>query len=435
MRNGNDTPNLPPWMSSRRTGWALSTSGLLASILFIYELYALDGPNARPWRIALAVITFILLSASYLCLYRLLRTRSKAETPITGLSETPSWQLLRPAPAASSTARHAADKVRRDAAGFSIIELIFAAALLLVGLLFFSGIFGAAMAKFADANRMRLGKQWAESGMADIAARARRAPSTKARTEPPVWTGLSGMEDRGGGTVIQTNPSCCAFGAVTQQFTEGDFKIEYTPPTWMSAIYVNGPLGNVSMRYGYTWMGVYYNEQDLADTAWNLGMQNNHLEGDRYRLERTGGTFKFWKIRGTSEWVMWTTDVQVGYPASITFWTMYQGTGYANTILHGIMTDPLSLPDGGDLTPSGACVYPYCDVVWQPMRSGASDPPPLALKLGDAAPNGSLQLFYRRFRVTTLDPTTGLREIKMTLATSASAQPFLDRTTRIMSNK
>jgi type II secretory pathway pseudopilin PulG len=321
-------------------------------------------------------------------------------------------------------------------AGFALTEAVVSALILCGVLVAVAAMFGATTAKAIATQRSRLAREWADTGMADIAARARRAPSNRLRTEAALVNPCAGCAGSADGTVTKTDPDgWSTWGEAEQSFVEGDGYVEFTPPQNAGGFTLAGPYGYRAIAIGWGgWMGIYENGVLAAETA--FGAIPNHTPGDRYRIEWSGTTWKYYKIGNTTKSLIWTTSgaQQPGYPMNATIWLYSQGTQFQNILLHGVMSDPNSLPDGGSVTPGSLCAAPYCDYVWSPPRQGTTSPPPVALAPGAAPPVGSIILFVRRFKVETINPDWGLRQITMTLAETEGSQPLLTDQTRVAAN-
>lgn len=320
--------------------------------------------------------------------------------------------------------------------GFALSEAVVSALILCVVLVCMGSMFGATTTKAIATQRSRLAREWADTGMADIAAKARRAPSNKLRTEAAFVSPCVGCAAAADGTVTKTDPSGWGtWGALQQSFVEGDGYVEFTPPQHQGGLSLWGPYGNRSIIIGWGgWMAILENDVQVAETAY--GAIPNHLPGDRYRMEWSGTTWKYYKIRNSTRTLIWTSPAaqQPGYPMTSTIWIYLQDTQIQNILLHGILSDPTSLPDGGSVTPGSTCAAPYCDYVWSPPRLGATSPPPVALAPGVTPPAGSIILFVRRFKIETTNPAWGLRQITMTLAETEGSQPLLTNQTRVAAN-
>lgn len=332
---------------------------------------------------------------------------------------------------------------RKSEAGATLTEVVLAS-LLLCLILLGAGAFGGGMGAQALLNqRARIGREWADTGMAQIAARARRAPSTKPRTEAPVWTGITNYDDLGNGSLRKTGPDGWNSAAsASQQFLATDAYVEWTPPANGSAITLSGTAGSNVMIFGNgnpvigVWAAIYENGVEVAHTSGaGAALFGGHLGGDRYRIELKNRV-RYWRIRsGTYTLLYESTNPLPGFPLNTIFNSQYSNTRVDNVILHGVLSDPLALPDGGTTAAGGPCVAPYCDFVWAAPRQGGQVSAPMALAPGTAPPQGSLLLFVRRFKVETKNPSWGLREISMALAETTDAQPFLTEKTEINSNQ
>lgn len=328
---------------------------------------------------------------------------------------------------------------RKGEAGSTIIEGVLAALLLCLMMLGAGSLFGAQTTKALLNQRQRVGREWADTGLAQLAARARRAPSGKPRTEYGAITTCGGCEPLTNGSARKTATSGYGTeGEMSQQWAYGDGWADFIPPVNYGGMTLVGPTSSRGIAIGHGGdMVITENGWHMAHTHW--GTLTKHQGGDRYRIEFKGGTWNYYRYRGTTRELLFTDPgtygvPQPGFPMKATFWIYYEGNELRDMTLSGIFVDPNALPDGGSVTPGSACVAPYCDYVWAQPRQGGTVTAPFVLAPNVAAPSGAIRLFVRRFKVETTNGDWGLRKVSMALAETNSSQPFITNTTEINSN-
>lgn len=332
---------------------------------------------------------------------------------------------------------------RRGEAGFTIVEGVIAALLLCVMMIGAGALFGGEASKALLAQRQRVGREWADSGLAEIASRARRAPSGRPRTEAPLWTQLTGYEDLGAGNLRKTAATAwnTSYTLTLQQILATDSYVEFTPPPNGVSVALFGSDGsNFNLVIGTgnpsvgVWMGIYENGVIVTDTCCEPYVIPAHLGGDRYRIEMADKV-RYWRIRGQTRTIIYESKNPLpGYPVTGYFNNLIQNDKIQDAVMHGVLSDPLALPDGGSITPGGPCGAPFCDYVWMQPRQGGTVSAPFALAPDAAPPQGSLLLFVRRFKIETSQSSWGLRKVTMTLADATDSQPFITNSTEVNSN-
>lgn len=324
--------------------------------------------------------------------------------------------------------------------GFSLVELLISTLLLIIGMLFFSALFGSSMAAFLKTEHIRVGKTYAETGLGDLTARVRRNPSNQPQTEAADWaTPHSGYITLSNGSVKRTAATGepTVIGTTQQKIVAGPAYIEFTPDYGSGITFIdsNGSTRSIAVGWG-GWAGIAENDSWPAQTCCSGSTIPVFTPGSRYRIELSDRT-RYYIVNGAAKTLIFeSSNPALRFPVTAQF-SIYRDQDHtiSNVYISGVMSDPNYIPDGGNLTPGSPCVYPYCDLIFQPARSGATLPPPVAVSPTQTAPAGAQLLFIRRFNVRTVDTTTNVREITMALASSISDQPFLTRTTRVLANR
>lgn len=327
-----------------------------------------------------------------------------------------------------------------DEAGFTLVETVVSAALLALVILFVAGVLGAQSTLALLNERARFGQEWADTGLAEIVARAGRPPGAVVRAEAPLWVGLAqGMENLGNGTLRRPGDGGTGEATALQQFLREGGYVEWTPEpgTTLSLAGADGHARSLILGADST-LEVTEDGAVVASSARPVGGGQTltpHQPGDRYRAELIEGgsvRLRYSRLRdGALSGLFDGEAAPPSYPLSVKLWLSAPAATVRDVRLNGALTDPASLADGGTTTAGTPCVVPYCDVVWRAPRLGAAEFAPQALPDGVAPPEGSELLFVRRYEVATLDADLGLRSVVMTLAPSAAAPPFLTRQTRV----
>lgn len=329
---------------------------------------------------------------------------------------------------------------RSSEAGFTLVEAVVSAALLALVILFVAGVLGAQSVLAVLNERTRFGQEWADTGLAEIAARASRPPGTINRVEAPVWVGLArDIENLGNGTLRRSEESGTGEAAALQQFLTSGGYVEWTPEPGATLLLTgsDGRARTLSLSADST-LEVAEDGAVVASSAEAIGggaTFPTHQPGDRYRMELVQGgavRLRYSRVREGVVSSLFDSEAEpLTYPLAVRLRLSAIGVTVRDVRLNGALTDPASLADGGTVATGTPCVAPYCDVVWRAPRTGAAESAPQALPDGVAPPDGSELLFVRRYEVVTLDADLGLRRVTMTLAPSAAAPPFLTRETRV----
>lgn len=324
-------------------------------------------------------------------------------------------------------------------AGFTLVEAVVSAALLALVILFVAGVLGAQSALAVLNERVRFGQEWADTGLAEIAARASRPTGAVSRAEAPVWVGLArDIENLGNGTLRRAEESGTGDAAALQQFLAGGGYVEWTPEpgTSLRLAGSDGRTRSLSLSTDST-LEVTEDGAVVASSAEAIGgaMLSAHQSGDRYRAELMQGgavRLRYSRVRNGAVSALFDSEAEPPtYPLAVRLQLSAPGVTVRDVRLNGALTDPASLADGGTVAEGAPCVAPYCDVVWRAPRNGSAESAPQALPDGVAPPDGSELLFVRRYEVVTLDADLGLRSVTMTLSPSTAASPFLTRQTRV----
>lgn len=329
-------------------------------------------------------------------------------------------------------------------AGFTLVEAVVSAGLLALIIIFVAGVLGAQSALAVLNERARFGQEWADTGLAEIAARASRPPGAVTRAEAPLWVGLTqGMENMGNGTLRRVDEGGTGEATALQQFLAGVGYVEWTPEPGAVLLLAGSDGRTCSLSLGMdATLEVMEDGTVVASSVEAVGggpTLSTHQPGDRYRAELIqGGSIRLRYSRVRDGVVSGLFDSEVGlpsYPLAVRLRLSAPAVTVRDVRLNGALTDPASIADGGTTVPAAPCVAPYCDVIWRAPRVGAAEFAPQALPDGVAPPDGSELLFVRRYEVATLDADLGLRSITMTLAPSSAAPPFLTRQTRVFTPK
>lgn len=329
---------------------------------------------------------------------------------------------------------------RSNEAGFTLVEAVVSAALLALIILFVAGVLGAQSVLAVLNERTRFGQEWADTGLAEITARASRPPGTVNRVEASVWVGLArDIENLGNGTLRRAEESGTGEATALQQFLTGGGYVEWTPEPGATLLLTSsdGRTCSLSLSTDST-LEVMQDGAVVASSAEAVGsgaMLSAHQPGDRYRAELIQGgavRLRYSRVRDGVVSGLFDSEAEPPtYPLAVRLRLSAPGVTVRDVRLNGALTDLASLADGGTVAAGTPCVVPYCDVVWRAPRTGAAESAPQALPNGVAPPDGSELLFVRRYEVVTLDADLGLRRVTMTLAPSAAAPPFLTRETRV----
>lgn len=333
---------------------------------------------------------------------------------------------------------------RSNEAGFTLVEAVVSAALLALVILFVAGVLGAQSVLAVLNERARFGQEWADTGLAEIAARASRPPGAVNRAEAPVWVGLArDIENLGNGTLRRADEDGTGEATALQQFLAGGGYVEWTPEPG-AALLLTGSDGHARVLSLSTDSTLEVTEDGavVASSAEAVGggaTLTAHQPGDRYRMELVQGgsiRLRYSRVReGAVSGLFDSEAAPPSYPLAVRLQLSALGVTVRDVRLNGALTDPASLADGGTVASGTPCVAPYCDVIWRAPRAGAAEFAPQALPDGVAPPDGSEMLFVRRYGVVTLDADLGLRRVTMTLAPSATAPPFLTRETRVFTSQ
>lgn len=329
-------------------------------------------------------------------------------------------------------------------AGFTLVEAVVSAALLALVIIFVAGVLGAQSALAVLNERARFGQEWADTGLAEIAARASRPPGAVIRAEAPVWVGLAqGMENLGNGTLRRLDASGTGEAAALQQFLTGGGYVEWSPEPGTALLLVGSNGRTRALRLGMdSTLEVTEDETVVANSVRADAAGQTlaaHQPGDRYRVEliQDGAVrLRYSRVRGDIVSNLFDSETEPpSYPLAVRLRLSAPEVTVRDVRLNGALTDPASLADGGTNATGAPCAAPFCDVVWRAPRTGAAEFAPQALPEGVSPPEGSELLFVRRYEVVTLNADLGLRRIIMTLAPSAAAAPFLTRETRVFTPK
>lgn len=328
-------------------------------------------------------------------------------------------------------------------AGSTLVEAVVSAGLLALVIVFVAGVLGAQSTLAVLNERARFGQEWADTGLAEIAARASRPPDAVTRAEAPLWVGLKqGMENMGNGTLRRVNEGGTGEATALQQFLAGGY-VEWTPEPGAVLLLAGSDGRTCSLSLGMdSTLEVTEDGTVVASSVEAVGgrpMLSTHQPGDRYRAELIqGGSIRLRYSRVRDGVVAGLFDSEAAlpsYPLAVRLRLSAPAVMVRDVRLNGALTDPASLADGGTTVSAAPCVAPYCDVIWRAPRVGAAEFAPQALPDGVAPPDGSEMLFVRRYEVVTLNADLGLRSINMTLAPSSAAPPFLTRQTRVFTPK
>lgn len=329
-------------------------------------------------------------------------------------------------------------------AGFTLVETVVSAALLALMILFVAGVLGAQSALAVLNERARFAQEWADAGLAEVAARASRPAGAVTRAEAPVWVGLAqGLENLGNGTLRRADEGGTGEATALQQFLTGGGYVEWTPEPGTSLQLAGSDGHTRSLGLGMdSTLELTEDGAVVASSAEAVGgvaMLSAHQSGDRYRAELIQGgsiRLRYSRVRNGVVSGMFDSEAESpSYPLAVRLQLSAPDVTVRDVRLNGALTNPASLADGGTIAAGAPCVFPYCDVVWRAPRTGAAEFAPQALPDSVVPPEGSEMLFVRRYEVVTLDADLGLRSINMTLAPSAAAPPFLTRQTRVFTPK
>lgn len=320
-------------------------------------------------------------------------------------------------------------------AGFTIVEALVAAVIGLLAFLLVTGFLGLYSLKVALDERQKFARGYADSAFTTLVSRVRRSnrPQTltanSTSSQPAAWTSLpASVRDLGGGTIKSTGEGVTA--SASQKLTGGNGSVSFSPSVGTVSSLSAGL--NFSLRVDGGGWTVIEDGNTIQSGAFN--------DGDRFRLSSFGSRGFLYQIRrdGTESPLARSRGV-FGSPIQFDV-TLNQNAMVRDVVLtnfdslqSGAGTESL-LADGGDTTPGGTCVFPYCALVLLPPRvNGVESPPMIVDPASSTAAQPDLQLVaVERFKIETLDAVRGLRKITLTLAATRDANPFVSLSTQVV---